>query len=586
AERLSRMIMGSRSVDRVHITGFAKPAVYHQYLSAADVAVQLRSLSRGETSRAALECMASGVPTIVNAHGAAAELPEDCVIMLPDQFSDEQLTAAIERVRNAPGLRDRLGAKAHAYIAEFHSPRPVAGRYYAAIERFAALGREMIKARTLSALAELEPAPADAREWLRLARAMHHDLPLSRPERQLLVDVSELVRRDVGSGVQRVVRSVLGALFSSPPPGYRVEPVYAAEESNGYRYARQFTLEFMGCESAGLADAPLDCSQGDLFLGLDLQPHVVPRQITSYAEMRRDGVRIYFVVHDLLPILMPRFFAAGAAVIHERWLGTVTSYADGLICVSRTVADEVISWLGVKGKARARPLRIGWIHHGADLKPVAPHGCARDGEKRLTIALGPPPRFLMVGTVEPRKGHAQALAAFEQLWADGVEASLVIIGRQGWMVERLTRRLRTHPELGRRLFWFDSLGDEALAEIYASATCLVAASEGEGFGLPLIEAAQYGLPILARDIPVFREVAGRHAHYFRAGTAGELAQAIREWLAAFAEGQHERSDQLPRLTWAEACERLKALLFGDAWYAQWPANAPADRVSAEYVRLA
>lgn len=586
AARLSRMIAESACAERVRMAGFAAPAVYRQYLSAADVAVQLRSLSRGETSRSALECMASRVPTIINAHGATAELPKDCVIMLPDQFSDAQLMAAIERVRDDPGLGGRLGAKARAYIADFHSPREVADLYHAAIEGFAALGREMLKARTLRALVELEPAPADEREWLCLARAVHHDMPPRRPERQLLVDVSELVLRDVGSGVQRVVRSVLGELFSSPPTGYRIEPVYATEESNGYRYARQFALRFMGCETAGLADAPVDCRQGDLFLGLDLQPHVVPRQTASYAEMRREGVGIYFVVHDLLPILMPRFFAPGAAAIHERWLAAVTSFADGLICVSRTVADEVISWLEGHGTTRARPLRIGWIHHGADLKPLVPHGRTRDGEKVLPATFGPRPSFLMVGTVEPRKGHAQTLAAFEQLWAAGVEASLVIVGREGWMVERLTRRLRTHRELGRRLFWLEDLGDEALAEIYASATCLIAASEGEGFGLPLVEAAQFGLPILARDIPVFREVGGRHAHFFRAGTAGELAQAIREWLAAFAAGIYERSDQLPRLTWAEACGRLETLLLGDGWYAQWPPKAPAGCVSAEYVRLA
>ena len=58
------------------------------------------------------------------------------------------------------------------------------------------------------------------------------------------------------------------------------------------------------------------------------------------------------------------------------------------------------------------------------------------------------PIFLVVGTVEPRKGHAQALAAFEQLWARGLEAELVIVGKQGWMVEKTVERMRGHVKAG------------------------------------------------------------------------------------------------------------------------------------------
>ena len=59
---------------------------YKDYLSAADLAIQLRKNSRGETSRAVLDCMAAGLPVIVNAHGTAAELPDYAVYKLPDQF--------------------------------------------------------------------------------------------------------------------------------------------------------------------------------------------------------------------------------------------------------------------------------------------------------------------------------------------------------------------------------------------------------------------------------------------------------------------------------------------------------------------
>jgi glycosyltransferase involved in cell wall biosynthesis len=162
----------------------------------------------------------------------------------------------------------------------------------------------------------------------------------------------------------------------------------------------------------------------------------------------------------------------------------------------------------------------------------------------------------MVGTLEPRKGNLQVLDAFEKLWHRGSDVNLVVVGKQGWMVEALIDRLHNHEELGKRLFWLEGISDEYLEKVYAASTCLIAASYGEGFGLPLIEAAQQKLPIIARDIPVFREVAGEHAFYFQADHPAELAQALQAWLALYQTEQHPKSDHMPWLTWKESAQQL------------------------------
>jgi glycosyltransferase involved in cell wall biosynthesis len=84
----------------------------------------------------------------------------------------------------------------------------------------------------------------------------------------------------------------------------------------------------------------------------------------------------------------------------------------------------------------------------------------------------------------------------------------------------------------------------------------LASSFGEGFGLPLIEAAQKKIPILARDIPVFREVAGEHAAYFSAETPNELAIAIKSWLADYQKNKHPKSCGMNYLTWKESAAML------------------------------
>ena len=87
---------------------------------------------------------------------------------------------------------------------------------------------------------------------------------------------------------------------------------------------------------------------------------------------------------------------------------------------------------------------------------------------------------------------------------------------------------------------------------------LIAASEGEGFGLPLIEAVQHKLPIIARDIPVFREVAGEHAFYFCGLEPVDLANAISGWLGLNSKGLAPKSDEMPWLTWRESARQLIA----------------------------
>ena len=86
------------------------------------------------------------------------------------------------------------------------------------------------------------------------------------------------------------------------------------------------------------------------------------------------------------------------------------------------------------------------------------------------------------------------------------------------------------------------------------------ASEAEGFGLPLVEAAQHGIPLLVRDIEVFREIAGAHASYFAAGTGAELAPVLARWLDQLQAGSAPDSRSMPWLTWSESAMQLKKLL--------------------------
>jgi hypothetical protein len=93
-------------------------------------------------------------------------------------------------------------------------------------------------------------------------------------QHQLLIDVSNIVRHDLKSGIGRVVRAQLMELIDNPPDGFKVEPVYLTNEGGEwhYRYARSYTCKILGIQQVNLQDVPVDIDRGDVFYGLDFFP--------------------------------------------------------------------------------------------------------------------------------------------------------------------------------------------------------------------------------------------------------------------------------------------------------------------------
>ena len=567
-EQMTATIKASGS-DRISISGWTSDEDYLRYLQAADVGVQLRTSSRGETSGTVLDCMIYSLPTIINANGAMAEFPHDAVWMLPDRFSQQELVAALDTLRHDDTRRAALGAAAFALMGTRNSPERCGWLYRQALERDLA-ARQGGRRALLQALLDVPGLALDAAALEQLARCASR-APDPLQQRQLLVDVTTIARHDLKSGIERVVRNQLLELLHLPhDSGWRVEAVYLSNEGGvpHFRYARRYVAELLGIGHLLQGeDPPLDLQAGDAYYSADHSPHAALEAARSglFAQWRARGLSINFLVHDLLPVLRPEFFPPHADITHGAWLRCVAGEADRLICISQAVADELAAWMDHEKITRRAGLKLEVLHHGADLG--TPPEARQDSALLRQIAAQP--SFLMVGTIEPRKGHLQALDAFEQLWAEGSQAQLVIVGNEGWTplpaherrtIPRIMQRLQHHPELGKRLLRPSAVDDATLQQIYLASACLLSPSEGEGFGLPLIEAASYGLPLLLRDIPVFREVAGDRAAYF-SGMAGEdLAAAVRAWLAAHSEGSHPASEGMPWRTWRANVEHLLAML--------------------------
>jgi len=551
----------------VEVTGWASDTLYRQYLAAADIGVQLRALSRGETSAAVLDCMNYGLATIVNANGSMAELPDDRIIKLADEFIIDDLISAIGHLCENKAFRENLGHSAHLYISEKHNPTICAQSCFQHIE--AAYSKAGIAVNDI-----INRINITDRECEHYATLLAANFPRKKSTRRLFFDVSLIKDSDLWTGIERVTRALLIELIKLSDNYFSLIPVYMSKEPGGYtlREANSFMKKiYPGIVPFVDHDRCVDLHPNDVYFSSELACDLVldAQKCGFYDHLIKNNVNITFMIHDILPVTKNHFFPPGSNENFSVWLNTIVEYSDKIICVTDAVVSEVKKYI-YDNKLNNPRLHLEHSHHGADISSTIPSDGIdyQDAEKVALITQNL--SFLMVGTLEPRKGHLQAIAAFEQLWASGNEVYLVIVGKEGWKglpddarrtIPEIVNKVKNHPLLNKKLFWFDNASDELLSELYQSADCLLYPSEDEGFGLPLIEASQHNKPLISRDIPVLREVAGEGAFYFESSRPEALVRAIEEWIELFKNNAHPDSAKISWLSWAQSAENLVKKLF-------------------------
>ena len=223
--------------------------------------------------------------------------------------------------------------------------------------------------------------------------------------------------------------------------------------------------------------------------------------LLSWLDRRPDLTKVFFV-HDLLPLDVPEYFGAWNARFFERRIVTALHHADAFIVASEVVRERLARELKVRG-ARARPVHV---------EPLASPLRAGAGAAPVRSSK---PFFLVVGTIEPRKNHMLLL----HVWRDLAERlgpatpRLAIVGGRGWKSGQIAALLDRAPAMKDHVVELGAVSDARLAGLMNACRALLMPSFEEGFGLPLVEALTSGAPVVASDIPVFREVAGDAAIY-------------------------------------------------------------------------
>jgi glycosyltransferase involved in cell wall biosynthesis len=213
-------------------------------------------------------------------------------------------------------------------------------------------------------------------------------------------------------------------------------------------------------------------------------------------QLRQQKVKPIFVVHDLIPITHPEYCRAGEADLHKIRMNNVLQLASGIVTNSQNTLDELTLYAH-KTKQRIPPAVAAPLAAAALPKP----DMARPIET---------PYFLILGTIEARKNHWLPL----QVWRKLIEQlgenapKLVLIGQRGWECENVIDLLERSDTLRTHVIELSSCTDTELSTYITHAQALLFPSFVEGYGLPLMEALSLGVPVIASDLSVFREIAG------------------------------------------------------------------------------
>ena len=495
----------SIGLDSVTYTGHVSDSEKDAYYRDADVFL---CLSEHEGFCVPLlEAMHYGIPIIAYDSSAVTETLGGAGLLL-ERKEPEIVAEAIDMLVTDEKLRDALVAN----------------------------GRERLK----------DFAPEKAKDIL--LKELKDFTDYRKKEKTLFFDVTIQRKFDAGTGVQRVEKEELKFLFKADTE-YKVVPFYFDEAGKG----------LFDCET-GQKIAP---KPGDIVYSSDICLDESPKNKASLDELYTKGVKIWFFVHDLIPIRFPETCDDALVTAFSKWLTVIVRYT-GIIGNSKATIDDVKAYFRSHPDGeRSANLTFGYSWLGCDFSSRFGNCPATEIGTKTAYSKEAPVRLLMVSTVEPRKMYDQAVQAFDLLRERGVNVRLDIVGREGWKVENTVRLIESSPNYRSSLIWHKGgISDEELDGLYRKADVVVVASKGEGFGLAVTEGAYYGKALILRDIPVFREIAGDNAFYFSGFEPETLAGALEDWLVLYRSGKAPSSAGIHLTSWQEHGEKLIEILIG------------------------
>ncbi len=384
---------------------------------------------------------------------------------------------------------------------------------------------------------------------------------------KLLVDCTYIYSTNINTGIQRVVRNIVKNLEKhSQKNGIELVPVALVNGSlirlnkdtitSFRRYPKWINLlqrverKIRLYLSSFFVNETL--YEEDILLMLDSSWHLHVWPSISYAKTK--GVTIAGIIYDLIPLTHPQFCDDTMERYFRAWYLRSLDFFDGYIAISQTVKSDLINFFEMCGADTSKYIFDSFLlgadfGKGNNTKEEIRPSIVRLFEKHPSI-------YLTVSTIEPRKNHRYIFETFKKLWSRDHNVCWLIIGRIGWKTEELLEEMHQNEAYGERMWIWDNLNDAELRYCYKHSKALLFASHIEGYGLPIIEALYNGLPVLASDTPIHKEVGKSMIDYFDITESSALAELILEIENHKREPKTTDSNQLSLFTWDMSAQEL------------------------------
>lgn len=342
-------------------------------------------------------------------------------------------------------------------------------------------------------------------------------------------------------GIERLVPFIDGQAQWGPPDlaghlSRRLAPARRAAEGTVRRLARATVA------SRFLPRALASLPPGTRYLNTG---HSNLSEPVLSALARALGGRVGVFLHDTIPLDFPQYQRPETAASFRARFRAALRHADQVLCNSAATARDI-----------AR-------HAEALGLPTPPITAAHLGIERPAAGRPPPqaktPWFVVLGTIEPRKNHALLLDLWAGLHADmGPETPrLLILGSRGWENAETFARLDALGPLAPFVHELPGLDDGAVAATVRGAAALLLPSHAEGYGLPAMEAAALGTPVVAAPLPALREVLGDWPVYAATDDMYQWRQAVEKLNRDRGREADDRSARIPAIpTWADHFNRV------------------------------
>lgn len=252
------------------------------------------------------------------------------------------------------------------------------------------------------------------------------------------------------------------------------------------------------------------------------------------------------IVHDLAPLKYPDSFKKQSVRAYKRQIKRLFNSKNLIATNSQTTLQDITK-LDSNMSSKVHYIGTGlssWLNpHKSD--PSQSVLKSRFALKDKYI--------LSIGTIQPRKNYKNAIEAFYEFQKIHKDYSYVVVGKAGWLYKDIIQLVKK-LDLEDKVKFIGYQSEDVIRTLLSNASIFLQSSTWEGFGMPLLEAYYFSLPIAASDIEVFREVIGNNATFFDPKSPYSIFSALQKVSKL---GQTKLDQEfLKEYDWAKVADRL------------------------------